>query len=68
MTRLLSTVLLLTISLLALVLPGGAQAPQKVVFALNWFAVGDHAASPIPSTSRRRSVRSLSSAAFKTLN
>ncbi|HXG15837.1 MAG TPA: ABC transporter substrate-binding protein [Calidithermus sp.] len=34
---------------LALVLaaPGGpvpAQAPQKVVFALNWFAVGDHAA------------------------
>src|SRR5437870_10425297 len=22
----------------------GAQAPQKVVFALNWFAVGDHAA------------------------
>jgi NitT/TauT family transport system substrate-binding protein len=32
---------------LALVLPGGpttAQALQKVVFALNWFAVGDHAA------------------------
>ena len=23
---------------------GEAQAPQKVVFALNWFAVGDHAA------------------------
>jgi NitT/TauT family transport system substrate-binding protein len=23
---------------------GNAQAPQKVVFALNWFAVGDHAA------------------------
>ena len=23
---------------------GDAQAPQKVVFALNWFAVGDHAA------------------------
>jgi len=23
---------------------GQAQAPQKVVFALNWFAVGDHAA------------------------
>src|SRR3989454_12589239 len=22
----------------------GAQSPQKVVFALNWFAVGDHAA------------------------
>jgi NitT/TauT family transport system substrate-binding protein len=32
---------------LALVSPPGpapAQAPQKVVFALNWFAVGDHAA------------------------
>jgi NitT/TauT family transport system substrate-binding protein len=24
--------------------PAGAQAPEKVVFALNWFAVGDHAA------------------------
>jgi len=24
--------------------PGAAQAPEKVVFALNWFAVGDHAA------------------------
>ena len=24
--------------------PAAAQAPQKVVFALNWFAVGDHAA------------------------
>ena len=23
---------------------GVAQAPQKIVFALNWFAVGDHAA------------------------
>ena len=29
---------------LALVPPAFAQAPQKVVFALNWFAVGDHAA------------------------
>ena len=44
MMRLLSAVLLLTVSLLALVLPGAAQAPQKVVFALNWFPVGDHAA------------------------
>ena len=25
-------------------LPAAAQAPEKVVFALNWFAVGDHAA------------------------
>jgi NitT/TauT family transport system substrate-binding protein len=24
--------------------PAAAQAPEKVVFALNWFAVGDHAA------------------------
>src|SRR5437762_11553018 len=24
--------------------PASAQAPEKVVFALNWFAVGDHAA------------------------
>jgi NitT/TauT family transport system substrate-binding protein len=29
---------------LALSGPLGAQPPQKVVFALNWFAVGDHAA------------------------
>ena len=29
---------------LAFVPPAFAQAPQKVVFALNWFAVGDHAA------------------------
>ena len=38
----------LTVTLLAVLLalaPGGeAQAPQKLVFALNWFAVGDHAA------------------------
>jgi NitT/TauT family transport system substrate-binding protein len=29
---------------LGLAMPAAAQAPQKVVFALNWFAVGDHAA------------------------
>jgi NitT/TauT family transport system substrate-binding protein len=38
----------LTVTLLAALLalaPGGeAQAPAKLVFALNWFAVGDHAA------------------------
>ena len=28
----------------ASVVTGAAQAPEKVVFALNWFAVGDHAA------------------------
>jgi NitT/TauT family transport system substrate-binding protein len=28
----------------ASVASGAAQAPEKVVFALNWFAVGDHAA------------------------
>jgi len=32
------------IALIALAGAGQAQAPQKVVFALNWFAVGDHAA------------------------
>jgi NitT/TauT family transport system substrate-binding protein len=33
-------------AVLALALAGGsaAQSPQKLVFALNWFAVGDHAA------------------------
>ncbi len=30
--------------LLAASVPGGAQTPERVVFALNWFAVGDHAA------------------------
>jgi NitT/TauT family transport system substrate-binding protein len=39
---------LVIVAMLALVVAatsrGGAQAPQKVVFALNWFAVGDHAA------------------------
>ena len=38
----------IVLAVLALVLAavgaGHAQAPQKVVFALNWFAVGDHAA------------------------
>ena len=38
----------LTVTLVAALLalgPGGeAQAPQKLVFALNWFAIGDHAA------------------------
>jgi NitT/TauT family transport system substrate-binding protein len=29
---------------LGLAVPAAAQVPQKVVFALNWFAVGDHAA------------------------
>ena len=35
------------VMLLALLLaasPSAAQAPEKVVFALNWFPVGDHAA------------------------
>jgi NitT/TauT family transport system substrate-binding protein len=36
--------LLLIAVLVALAAPGSAQAPAKVVFALNWFAVGDHAA------------------------
>jgi NitT/TauT family transport system substrate-binding protein len=30
--------------LVATAAPASAQAPEKVVFALNWFAVGDHAA------------------------
>jgi NitT/TauT family transport system substrate-binding protein len=34
----------LLLALIALAGAGQAQAPQKVVFALNWFAVGDHAA------------------------
>jgi NitT/TauT family transport system substrate-binding protein len=36
-------VLLVTV-LLAAATAGHAQAPAKIVFALNWFAVGDHAA------------------------
>lgn len=39
----LSTILALALSAVATVGPE-AQTPQKVVFALNWFAVGDHAA------------------------
>jgi NitT/TauT family transport system substrate-binding protein len=34
----------LVTALLAVAGAGQAQAPQKVTFALNWFAVGDHAA------------------------
>src|SRR5260370_41074664 len=44
MNRFVSAVALLTVSLLMFALPAAAQAPEKVVFALNWFAVGDHAA------------------------
>ena len=29
---------------LAVAAPAAAQAPEKFIFALNWFAVGDHAA------------------------
>jgi NitT/TauT family transport system substrate-binding protein len=40
--------LLVALAAVALLVPGvhgpHAQPPQKVVFALNWFAVGDHAA------------------------
>src|ERR1051326_872187 len=38
------TVVALVLLLAAVVAGAEAQAPQKVVFALNWFAVGDHAA------------------------
>ena len=38
------SVLTLAAAVLTLVGPAAAQAPEKVVFALNWFAVGDHAA------------------------
>jgi NitT/TauT family transport system substrate-binding protein len=39
-------IVLVVVLALVLAATGGgqAQAPQKVVFALNWFAVGDHAA------------------------
>ena len=38
-------IVLVTLALVALLpLVPTAQAPEKVVFALNWFAVGDHAA------------------------
>src|SRR6185436_3721242 len=41
----LRSVLTLAIVLVAVSAPSAvAQAPEKVVFALNWFAVGDHAA------------------------
>jgi NitT/TauT family transport system substrate-binding protein len=39
-----SVTLTLLAALIALTGSGEAQAPQKLVFALNWFAVGDHAA------------------------
>ena len=42
MKRSLSVTLL--VALIAVAVAGEAQAPQKLVFALNWFAVGDHAA------------------------
>jgi NitT/TauT family transport system substrate-binding protein len=38
------TAVFLVLVLVAAGGPAPAQAPQKVVFALNWFAVGDHAA------------------------
>src|ERR1700687_6455243 len=42
----LSIALLVAVVLVALALgsPSAQPAPQKVVFALNWFPVGDHAA------------------------
>ena len=43
MTRLMRLALVLVL-VVAAAAPAAAQAPQKVVFALNWFAVGDHAA------------------------
>ena len=43
MTRLIRLALVLVL-VVAAAAPAAAQAPQKVVFALNWFAVGDHAA------------------------
>ncbi len=39
-----SLIVTLVVALLAGVGAGEAQAPQKIIFALNWFAVGDHAA------------------------
>ena len=43
MKILLSTLIALSLTVAAVGL-GTAQAPEKVLFALNWFAVGDHAA------------------------
>ena len=43
--RTLRSLLTVAVVLVAVSLPpAAAQAPEKVVFALNWFAVGDHAA------------------------
>ena len=44
MTRIVTAVLLAAVVLGFPAPPAVAQAPEKVVFALNWFAVGDHAA------------------------
>src|ERR1044071_269423 len=44
MNRFVSGVGALAALCLVTVLLAAAQTPQKVVFALNWFAVGDHAA------------------------
>src|SRR5262249_61021426 len=44
MHRFLSAVALVVVWPRVFALPAGAQTPEKVVFALNWFAVGDHAA------------------------
>jgi NitT/TauT family transport system substrate-binding protein len=43
MTRRLVLLLILVLAVAATA-PSTAQTPQKIVFALNWFAVGDHAA------------------------
>ena len=43
MTRLMRLALVLVL-VVAVAAPAAAQAPQKAVFALNWFAVGYHAA------------------------
>jgi len=43
MPRILLALALVTAAVV-LAAPAAAQAPEKVVFALNWFAVGDHAA------------------------
>ena len=44
MMRVFLALVLMTAALVAPAAPVAAQAPEKVVFALNWFAVGDHAA------------------------
>jgi NitT/TauT family transport system substrate-binding protein len=40
----LGSLTLVAVLLAASMVPAAGQAPEKVVFALNWFAVGDHAA------------------------